>query len=91
MLSSRRPASGTTYPALAGEEGRPPSHQLPFDGKERVFFNLLLQLRFQMADDVVALSVDFILPRKEFSSQLAALDAEEDSEDGAGPLRMGPR
>ncbi len=52
------------------------SFQLPFDGEQRSFLNLLLQLNLQLSDQVVALCFDFVLTGKQFAPVLAALGFE---------------
>ena len=68
-----------------GEQDAPPffrlpsaasSQELPFDGEERLFLNLLLQLDFKLGDEVVALRFDFVLTGKQFAPELAALGFE---------------
>jgi len=49
------------------------SYQLPFNGKQCFFLNLLLQLKLQLTNKVIALRFDFVLPSEQFPAQLAAL------------------
>jgi len=50
-----------------------PSDQLPFDGKQRALFHLLLELHFQLTDEVISLRFDFVLPGKQLPAQFATL------------------
>src|SRR5690606_41469311 len=49
------------------------SFQFPLNGEQHVLFHLLLKLRFQLADEVIALCFNFILSSKQLATQLTAL------------------
>ncbi|MDR8926628.1 hypothetical protein FEP54_05374 [Burkholderia multivorans] len=60
---------------IGGAFSRPyrTSFQLPFDSEQPSLLDLLLELRFKLTDQFIALRFDFVLPGKQLAAQLAAL------------------